>query len=55
MQVIIMSCSGQHWYKDKIGKLFKVCGVQGGVDCKKFVVKTGKTFKEVLATDCQVI
>jgi hypothetical protein len=56
MKILIMTCSGDYWYKDKIGKTFKVYGTQGGVmNCKKYVIKVGKLFKEVLARDCEVI
>ena len=30
MEIIIISCSGNYWYRDKVGKTYKVLGFQGG-------------------------
>ena len=55
MKIIIMKCSGALWYKDKIGKVFEVCALQGGMGCKKYLIKSGKIYKEILAEDCEII
>lgn len=56
MSIIIMSCSGDHWYRDKIGKVYNVISalpVHGSH--MKYSVKDGRNIREISDRDCEVI